>query len=46
MNTQTITAAFALKAGDEVEGALRAALITAVCIKYDVNPRGRLRKAS
>jgi hypothetical protein len=25
----------ALKAGDEVEGALRAALIVAVCLKYD-----------
>jgi hypothetical protein len=44
MNTQTIAAALALRAGDEVEGALRAALISAVCLKFDVNPVRRLRK--
>jgi hypothetical protein len=34
MQTKTIGAALALKAGDEIEGALRAALIASVWIKY------------
>jgi hypothetical protein len=34
MQTRTIAVALALRAGDEVEGALRAALITAIWLKY------------
>jgi hypothetical protein len=34
MQTRTIAAALALKAGDPVETALRAALITAIWVKH------------
>jgi hypothetical protein len=45
MQTQTIAAALALKAGDPVETALRAALITSICVKHSVAPPRRSRKS-
>jgi hypothetical protein len=36
LESKTIAAALELKAGDEVEGALRAALITGLAIRYDL----------
>ena len=46
METQSIGAALAFKAGDAVEMALRAAFIQAICLKYDMRLTSRPRQTS